>query len=134
MFWTSPVHRQERFTSCMLQVWYVLEYKLGMLQYICNPTRYTRYIQLFVFNNIHIHCFNYDTLRQFYDNTPHNHTQTDIPHNFTINLIHTHNLTITHTYLIYIPAQNKIRNVQLVNAPEDGPVRSETCRATKCYE
>ena len=27
-----------------------------------------------------------------------------------------------------------ICNIQLENAPEDGPLRSETCRATKCYE
>ena len=27
-----------------------------------------------------------------------------------------------------------ICNIQLVNAPEDGPLRSETCRAAKCYE
>ena len=28
----------------------------------------------------------------------------------------------------------KICNIQLVNAPEDGPLGAETCRATKCYE
>ena len=28
----------------------------------------------------------------------------------------------------------QICNIQLVNAPEDGPLRSETCRATKCYD
>ena len=28
----------------------------------------------------------------------------------------------------------RIRNKQLVNAPEDAPLRSETCRATKCHE
>ena len=28
----------------------------------------------------------------------------------------------------------KIRNLQPVNAPEVGPLRSETCRATKYYE
>ena len=28
----------------------------------------------------------------------------------------------------------QICNIQLENAPEDGPLRSETCRATKCYE
>ena len=28
----------------------------------------------------------------------------------------------------------QICNTQLVNAPEVGPLRSETCRATKCYE
>ena len=28
----------------------------------------------------------------------------------------------------------QIRNIQLLNAPEDGLLRSETCRVTKCYE
>ena len=28
----------------------------------------------------------------------------------------------------------QICNIQLENAPEDGPLRSETCRTTKCYE
>ena len=53
----------------------------------------TRYIQLFVFNNRYIHCFNYDILLDILMTIiPHNHTQTDIPHSVIMYLIH--NLTL----------------------------------------
>ena len=45
----------------------------------------------------------------------------------------------TTTYYLDISSSKQIttyqiRDIQLVNAPEDGPLRSETCRAAKCYE
>ena len=54
----------------------------------------TRYIQLFVFNNIYTHCFNYDIFLDILTTPPppHDHTQTDIPRNLIIYLIY--NLTL----------------------------------------
>ena len=43
-------------------------------------------------------------------------------------------LGAVHQVVRKLPHTYQIRNIQLVNVPEDGPSRSETCRATKCYE
>ena len=48
-----------------------------------------RYIKLFVFNERYIEYINYYILLVILTaTTPHDHTQTDIPHSFIMKLIH----------------------------------------------
>ena len=69
---------------------------------------------------------------QFIDNTQ-SYT-TDIHHNFIVHLLHElTSLTLIQTYFILQHIPNL--HIQLVkNAPDDGPVRTETCRANICDE
>ena len=68
---------------------------------------------------------------QFKDNTQ-SHT-TDLYHNFIIHLLHKLDQSLIQTYFIlqHIPDLR----IQLVkDAPDDGPMRSETCRANISVE
>ena len=69
---------------------------------------------------------------QFIDNT-HSYT-TDIHHNFIIHILRElTGPTLVQTYFMLQHIPNL--QIQLVqNAPDDGPVRSETCRANICDE
>ena len=71
------------------------------------------------------------SVNQFNNNTP-SHT-TDTHYSFIMHLLHKLDQSLIKTYFIlqYIPNLQ----IQLVrNAPDDGPVRSETCRANICNE